>query len=159
MVWVEVYGGGMGGMIARSRPGHDPNPQTMRALYNQYCIENPAPDLKAVGDYRAENAEGDVLTSSDADVAIIAHHAARFAVDTGLVGDNSSYPYSMYLIGLARWWVFTDPFHTIPISTDGVRREGAEGEDTPEECPVVGADRAAAPAGAAEAQGRTALLY
>jgi hypothetical protein len=26
----------------------------------------------------------------------------------------------MYLVGLANWWVFEAPFHTIPIDTDGV---------------------------------------
>ena len=25
----------------------------------------------------------------------------------------------MYLIGLAKWWVFEAPFHTIPVDTDG----------------------------------------
>jgi sulfur-carrier protein adenylyltransferase/sulfurtransferase len=133
MVWMEVYAGGTGGMIARSRPGHDPDPHTMRALFNQYCIENPAPDLKVIGNYTAEVVDEDVLTASDADVAIIAHHAARFAVDTALAGDNSSYPYSMYLIGLARWWVFTNPFHTIPIATDGFRRQDTEEEKLPED--------------------------
>jgi molybdopterin/thiamine biosynthesis adenylyltransferase len=133
MVWMEVYAGGTGGMIARSRPGIDPDPHTMRAIYNQYCIENPAPDLKVLGDYTAEMLEGAVLTASDADVAVIAHHAARFAADTALHSDYSLYPYSMYLIGLARWWVFTDPFHTIPIATDGFRRKEGERAEASED--------------------------
>jgi len=30
LVWVEVYAGGIGGLVARSRPGLDPDPFTMR---------------------------------------------------------------------------------------------------------------------------------
>lgn len=133
IVWMEVYAGGMGGMIARSRPGVDPDPHTMRAAYNQFCVENPAPELQIVSDYTSETGEGEVLTASDADVAIIAHHAARFAVDTVLGTGPSLYPYSMYLIGLARWWVFTDPLHIIPIATDSFRRTEAEKENASED--------------------------
>lgn len=126
LVWMEVYGGGKGGMIARSRPGRDPHPQIMRAAYNQYCLEHPAPEFRTTDDYTTEDAEGQVLTASDADVAIIASHTARFAVDTVLGCDPSVYPYAMYLIGLARWWVFDAPFHTIPIATDHFLRLEAE---------------------------------
>jgi sulfur-carrier protein adenylyltransferase/sulfurtransferase len=120
LVWTEVYAGGLGGMMARSRPGRDPAPQTMRAIYHHYCLEHPAPELRITGDYTAGAPEGQVLVASDADVSIIVHHAARLAVDTLLGRDPSVFPYSMYLIGLAKWWVFEAPFHTIPIDTDGV---------------------------------------
>jgi len=123
LIWLEVFVGGTGGMIARSQPGRDPDPQTMRAIYTQFCIENPAPEIQITDVYTAENEEGEVLIASDADVAVIAHHAARFAVDTVLGRDPSDYPYSMYLIGLKQWWVFDAPFHTIPIATDTFRRE------------------------------------
>lgn len=116
-LWMEVYGGGRGGMIGRSRPGRDPNPYTMRAAYNWYCEQNPPPEETTVADYTTYEVDGRVFTASDADVGILAHHAARFAVDT-LLSEHSAYPYSLYLIGLAHWWVFHAPFHTIPIATD-----------------------------------------
>lgn len=122
LVWMEVYAGGVGGVVARSRPGRDPDPQTMRAVYNRYCEENPPPGLRPGGEYAVEHADGEVLVASDADVAIIAHHAARLVADTARGLDSSCYPYSMYLIGLAEWWVFAAPFHTIPIATDHFRR-------------------------------------
>jgi molybdopterin/thiamine biosynthesis adenylyltransferase len=128
LLWLEVYAGGMGGLIARSRPGRDPAPQVMRGIYNQYCSEHPAPDLQLARDYAAQEPDGRVLVASDADVSIIAHHAARLAVDTALGCDPSAYPYSMYLIGLAHWWVFQAPFHTIPIDTDGF--QGTEATTT-----------------------------
>ena len=128
VVWLEIYGGGLGGMIARSRPERDPAPQTMRAAYLKYCFERPAPDeLRIVADYTSENAEGDVISASDADVAIMAHHAARFAVDT--LSDSSAYPYSMYLIGLSRGWVFDAPFATIPIATSHLLTRADKAEE------------------------------
>jgi molybdopterin/thiamine biosynthesis adenylyltransferase len=118
MVWAQVYVGGVGGMVARSHPGFDPNPHTMRAIYNQFCVEHPAPDKEIVADYTVESDGGQILSASDTEVSIIAHHAARLAADTLVDRKESHYPHSMYLIGLADWWVFTAPFHTIPIATD-----------------------------------------
>jgi hypothetical protein len=128
MLWLQVYGGGLGGMMARSRPGSDPPPQTMRAAYLDYCHDFPAPETENPRGYATENAEGEVFAASDADVGIIAHHAARFAADTLLDHALSTYPYSMYLIGLAKWWVFEAPFATIPIATGHLMQGEAEVE-------------------------------
>jgi len=117
MLWLKVYGGGFGGMIARSRPAIDPPAQTMRAAYLDYCHNFPAPNMEEIRDYAAEDSSGNILAASDADTGVIANHAARFAADTLLGRDPSTYPYSMYLIGLAKWWVFEAPFATIPIAT------------------------------------------
>jgi molybdopterin/thiamine biosynthesis adenylyltransferase len=120
LVWLEIYGGGFGGMIARSRPELDPPPQMMRTAYLGFCSHNPAPENMrsgATNDYGTENENGVIYQASDSDVAIIAHHAARLATDTALTTDNSTYPYSMYLIGLDKAWVFEAPFATIPIAT------------------------------------------
>jgi hypothetical protein len=50
-------------------------------------------------------------------------------------GPDSAYPHSLYLIGLATWWVFAAPFHTIPIATDHHRR--ADPAATPDEAVVA----------------------
>jgi hypothetical protein len=126
LIWSEIYAGGFGGMMARSRPGVDPDPLTMRAVYDQYCLAHPAPTFQVMHDYTTEDDTGRIMTASDADVAIIAHHAARFAVDTLLRGTLSIYPYSMYLIGLERWWVFEAPLHTIPIDMAAYSRGDTE---------------------------------
>lgn len=63
------------------------------------------------------------MVGSDADVAIVANYAVQLAVDSLVALDQSQYPYSMYLIGLAKWWVFTAPFHNIPIATDHLRQD------------------------------------
>jgi hypothetical protein len=89
----------------------------MRGAYLQYCTVNPCPALRPTPeDYAAETEDGEVLVASNADVAIIAHHAARFVPDCFTPRERSKFPHSMYLIGLARGWVFEAPFDTIPIS-------------------------------------------
>ncbi len=118
MIWMEVFGGGIGGVVARSRPLVDPTPQDMRGAYLQYCAENPGPVLKTSDNYSAETEDGEVLVASDSDVAVIAHHAARFVPDCLVSPDRGNFPYSMYLIGLAKGWVFQAPFDTIPISME-----------------------------------------
>ncbi len=131
MVWLEVFGGGTGGLIARSRPGRDPEPRRIRQVYKDYCDEHPASQGAQLDNYAAEDAEGRVRTASDADVSIIAANAARLAVDTVLERDPSAYPYSLYLIGLEPWWVFTQAMHTIPIPTEHVRQEAPAAEPAP----------------------------
>ena len=121
LVWLEIFAGGIGGLIARSRPGVDPTPQTMRSVYLGFCEEHPAPPQQAAHDYNLEDAEGRVLAASDADVSIIAHYAARLASDTLIAAGASGYPYSMYLIGLGQAWIFEAPFATVPIATESFR--------------------------------------
>jgi molybdopterin/thiamine biosynthesis adenylyltransferase len=119
LVWLEVYGGGLGGMVARSRPGIDPLPQDMRSAYLQYCTSNPMLEpLNPAQRYAIEAADGEVLVASDADIAVIAHHAARFVPDTFKSAEDTAFPYSMYLVGLAKGWVFEAPFFTIPVSME-----------------------------------------
>jgi len=125
MIWMEVFGGGMGGLVARSRPRTDPTPQDMRGAYLQYCTDNPSPALEQVpNNYAAESDDGEMLVASDADIAIIAHHAARLVPDCFTPPERSKFPSSMYLIGLAKGWVFEAPFATIPISMESYAVEG-----------------------------------
>lgn len=125
MIWMEVFGGGMGGLVARSRPRTDPTPQDMRGAYLQYCTDHPAPAFVSVpGNYAIETEEGKVLVASDADITIIAHHAARFVPDCFTPPECSIFPYSMYLIGLIKGWVFEAPFDTRPISMESISLKG-----------------------------------
>jgi sulfur-carrier protein adenylyltransferase/sulfurtransferase len=140
MVWMEVFGGGMGGMVARSRPGADPTPQDMRGAYLQYCTDNPDPTAKkSTADYATESGDGEVLVASDADISIIAHHAVQFVPDCFVSAEQSKFPNSMYLIGLAKGWVFEAPFVNVPISTAGFSAAGwSDGKET--EIPADSAD-------------------
>ena len=120
MVWLEIFAGGIGGLIARFRPNRDPNPKTMRAYLLNYLAQQDAPGIKATVDYAATNAEGEPLIASNADVAVIAENTTRLALDILTEGEPSDFPYSMYLIGLSRGWIFEEPFHTIPIDLSNV---------------------------------------
>jgi ubiquitin-protein ligase len=118
MLWMEVYGGGIGGLIARSRTGIDPHPQTMRAAYHTFTHNHPTAEITNTSTYAVQDIHGDYLVASDADVSIIASWATRLALDTLADRDTSEFPYSMYLIGLSKSWVFGAPFDTIPIATN-----------------------------------------
>ena len=118
VVWAEVYSGGFGGMVGRHRPGLDPDPQTMRAAYLQFCDAQPPPGIHSPDSYTAISSEGSTWIASDADVGIISYHAIQLAIDTVLAREPSRFPHSMYVIGLARSWIFDAPFHTIPIDAD-----------------------------------------
>lgn len=117
LVWSKVYAGGIGGMVARSRPSLDPAPERMRAAYHQAVADSPEPGPSGGERYEAEGEE-EPLVASDADVAIIAGHAAALSLDTMLRPEDTAYPSSMYLVGLKEGWLFTQPFHNVPISTE-----------------------------------------
>ena len=98
LVWAEVFGGGIGGLIARHRPGIEPRPATMRAQIEQWCRDQGKPIERAPGRYETE-IDGVPTIADDADVSAIASHAARLAIDTAIPRDPSIFPHSVYLIG------------------------------------------------------------
>lgn len=58
MVWAKVYAGGVGGMVARSRPGLDPAPGQMRVAYHEAVADSPEPAPTGEEPYAAEGADG-----------------------------------------------------------------------------------------------------
>lgn len=127
LMWAEVFGGGIGGLIARHRPGLEPSPANMRYLIDKWCADQGKP--VAPRSLMAYEGEGDATQiADDADVSAIAAHASRMAVDL-LVGRSPSiFPNSVYLIGLSEGWLFDRPFETYPI--DVVPPPESTGEDT-----------------------------
>lgn len=122
LVWMEVFPGGIGGMVARYRPGLDPDPKTMRLAYLQFTQEHPFPDLGVTAEYAAEDTEGNPIVATDAGVSVIAGYATELAIDSLGRPETSAFPFSMYLVGLRKFWVFAAPFHTIQIPTDHLHR-------------------------------------
>jgi hypothetical protein len=114
LLWAEVFGGGFGGLVARYRPGLEPDPATMRAKIEQWCLDQGKPVPRAAIPYETRGS-GPPLIADDADVTVIAAHAARLAIDTLIARDPSLFPYSVYMIGMAKGWVFEEPFETRPI--------------------------------------------
>lgn len=113
LVWAEVFGGGFGGLIARHRPGHEPDPASMRRTIEAWCADQGKPIPRSTTDYGG--AEEAALIADDADVTTIAAHAARLAIDTLISRTPSTFPHSVYLVGLAKQWIFDAPFDTYPI--------------------------------------------
>ncbi len=122
LIWLEIYGGGIGGMVARSRYGKDATPHNMREIYNAYTVETGKIPPTGLTSYAIEEDAGPIV-ASDADVGVMAAHAARFALDDLLNDEPSAFPYSMYIVGLKRGWVFNEPYHTIPIETGPFKAE------------------------------------
>jgi hypothetical protein len=115
MIWAEVYAGGIGGFVGRVRPGIEPPPHSARTQYLGWCRSQGAPWHGLDRDYATHGIGTETLVADDSDVAVIAAHAARMAVDALVHPDNSAFPHPAYVIGLAREWIFAEPFDTRPI--------------------------------------------
>jgi hypothetical protein len=115
MIWAEVYAGGIGGFVARLRPGVKPPPHAARRQYLHWCRSQGVPWQGEGADYESHRDDGPPLIAGDADVAVIAAHASRMAIDVLLRSDNSIFPHPAYVIGLSADWVFDEPFDTRPI--------------------------------------------
>lgn len=114
MMWVEVLAGGIGGLIARSRPELDPPPQEARRQI-AYWTESRGVPAPIAADVPYAAGEDAVLIADDADVSTVAAHAARLAVDTLVRTSDSAFPSSVYFVGLTRSWIFDAPFDTWPV--------------------------------------------
>jgi molybdopterin/thiamine biosynthesis adenylyltransferase len=112
-VWGEVFSGGIGGMIARSRPGLEPNSSVMRRTIEDWCADQGRTISRSAAPYES-NDEAPAI-ASDADVSIIAGHLAAFAIDTLLSRSPSAYPHAVYLIGLQAEWIFDQALEVRPI--------------------------------------------
>jgi len=130
-VWAEVFGGGVGGLIARHRPGHEPDPASMRRIIETWCADQGKPIARAANDYGGTDEAP--LIADDADVTAIAAHAARLAIDTLIARTPSTFPNSVYLIGLSKGWIFEAPFDTYPIDVGQPQNSDGQGSADPNE--------------------------
>ena len=129
LLWLEIYGGGFGGMIARSRPGLDPAPQIARARIEAVFAEKNVVAPRTTAGYEIDALNGPMI-ADDADVAVIGAHATRFAIDTLLSPDDSAFPVSAYLVGMKAEWLFLQPFHTFPIDLGQPEPEATQAIDS-----------------------------
>ncbi|CAN7392270.1 ThiF family adenylyltransferase [Pararhizobium sp. LjRoot235] len=115
MIWAEVFGGGIGGIIARARPDTDPYPLAARNQIRTWCDDHGIPWQAETGNaYEMNRDDGPPFIADDADISVIAAHATRLALDI-LQGGETSFPHSAYAIGLKKAWIFEAPFDTWPI--------------------------------------------
>jgi hypothetical protein len=116
MAWARVFGGGYGGLIARSRPGIEPSPLMARSVIEAWC-SNPQfpPAPQDVKDYQAVGDDDQPMVADDADVSAIAAHFTRLIIDTLIAPEVSSFDSSVFMIGLRKEWIFKSAFDTYPI--------------------------------------------
>ena len=122
MIWAEVFGGGFGGLVARSLPALDPPPQMARALIEAWCRDHGIATPRVERDYEASSATA-TLVADDAAVSTVAAHATAMALDALIGRSPSRFPYSAYMIGMMGEWIFTEPFDTRPIDLGGPAAE------------------------------------
>lgn len=131
LCWGEIFAGGYGGMIARARPGRDPNPLAVRDAYHAYLATLPDAPFKNMAGY--DGTEEQPLVAYDSDVGFVATALTRLAIDTALSQDSSEFPYSVYLLGMRREWIFEAPFDTRPVAVQGHGWERGEDAGTGED--------------------------
>jgi len=113
LVWGEVFGGGGGALMARSRPGIDADALGIRTHLNG-VMEGMAPAPTARTTAYGVESDGGVCVASDADVASLAASMTQFCLDT-LCAAQTEYPAAAYLIGFRKFWEFRCPFDVIPV--------------------------------------------
>ena len=130
-VSIEVFEGGIGGMVATVLPKRDPPFALGRANFLGWCNEQnatpPEPGPKA---YEALSPEGAPIAADDAAVTAIAGHAARIVLD---ILDNRPPPIesAWLLIGLQQGWLFSGHGETIRLNV-GRRLETQEIQRDPD---------------------------
>jgi hypothetical protein len=117
LVWGEVFAGGIGSLMARSRPGVDPSPLSTRLQIHRYLEDKPKAPFQNADNYGAESENGTPLIASDGEVAQFASVLTRFSIDSMRESENQEFPYSAYLMGFKASWIFSAPFDTRPIQT------------------------------------------
>lgn len=118
MAWCSVFAGGIGGLVARVRPDIDPTPLEARDQISRwYADQGKSWTITAAAQgYDGSTEDEAPLIASDADVAVIAAHLARAALDVLATPDSSMFPAQAYAIGLSSEWIFAAPFDTYPIA-------------------------------------------
>lgn len=119
--WGEVFGGGVGGVVARLRPDIDPPPlEARRQLIAWYASQGVNwPDTDSTSDYGLRQSDSAVMVADDSDVSTIAAHVSRMVVDQLLRPNQSIFSNSIYVIGMKPGWLFTSPFETWPVELTG----------------------------------------
>tara|TARA_B100002003_G_scaffold241825_1_gene263998 strand:+ start:1204 stop:2925 length:1722 start_codon:yes stop_codon:yes gene_type:complete len=117
MIWVEVFAGGIGGIVARARPDIDPIPLAARSQIEVWCNDQGVDWLRSEAEshYDSRDGEGEPLIAEDAEISIMAGYAARFASDILSRPEASIFPVSAYVVGFSSEWLFNEPFDTRPI--------------------------------------------
>ena len=128
MVWAHVFAGGIGGLVARAAPDCDPPPLSVRNQIETWCEDQNVEWIYGdkANSYGIDLEVESPMVANDSEVTIIASHATRFVIDLLVSANESIFPNSAYMVGLAPEWLFDQPFQTWPID---LKPEGSWGEN------------------------------
>ncbi|WP_429348291.1 ThiF family adenylyltransferase [Paraburkholderia sp. Clong3] len=102
LVWGEVFAGGFGALMARSRPGRDADPLGVRT-HVFGVMETMEPVPYAETNRYALSIRDKVLVAGDAEVSYLAAAMTAFALDAVCSGGESEYPVAAYLLGFKKF--------------------------------------------------------
>lgn len=121
-----MFAGGFGGLIARARPGKDPQPASVRSAILNYYETLPAAPFRDADGYDGNDQQP--FIAYDGDVAQIASALTRLALDSALQREPSDFPCAAYLIGMRKEWIFEQAFDTRPIEIIGEGWDAESGQ-------------------------------
>jgi molybdopterin/thiamine biosynthesis adenylyltransferase len=111
LVWGEVFGGGLGGLVASAHPEHGPCPRCVRAGFLAAGSEwPPAPGADVAEPYGGGPETPWIAT--DAEVTAIAAAVATRAID---IARGEAAPPAVSLYGFRRGWIFESPPEVISV--------------------------------------------
>ncbi len=112
LVWGEVFGGGLGGLVGSAHPGLGPCPRCIRAGFLAAASAwPPAPYVRPSVAYGTD--ENPIVVAADSDVSLVAAAATNRIRD--LVGGDDSVLPAVLVLGLRRGWIFDSPMQVIPV--------------------------------------------
>jgi molybdopterin/thiamine biosynthesis adenylyltransferase len=121
-VSVQVFEGGLGGLVATCIPKRDPPFVEGRASYLAWCAaQDAAPPEPGPRSYEMLTEDGAPVAADDAAVAATAAHAARVVLDV-LDGEPPPPDAAWLLLGYRKAWLFEGHGHNIRLDV-GVRSE------------------------------------
>lgn len=130
-VSVEVFEGGIGGLVATCVPSRDPPFVQGRARFLAWCDEQAVrPPEPGPRRYEMLAEDGSPVAADDASVTTTAGHAARIVLDV-LDGDPPPASAAWLLLGYRRAWLFEGHGHTIRLNV-GERKSVSSNEEDAE---------------------------
>ncbi len=128
-VSVEVFEGGIGGLIATCAPPRDPSFVEGRAAFLAWCEQQGAPPPDpGPRRYEVLGDDGTPMAADDASVTTTAGHAARSILDI-MDGAPVPAPSAWLLLGYRPGWLFDCHGHTFRINVGERAAPARVGED------------------------------
>jgi hypothetical protein len=112
LVWAEVFGGGLGGLVGSAHPDLGPCPRCVRAGFlSAAAAWPPAPHTRAREAY--DGGEDGALIATDADVSFVA--SACLTRINDLIVPGAFAPPSVIVLGIRRGWIFDTAMQTVAV--------------------------------------------